>query len=451
MRFSETETVELKSEYTEDIKKEIIAFANTRGGKIYIGIEDNGNVCGISDSDFTIQQVSNAARDGIKPDITMSLRYNIITADKKQIIEIEVQCGTHRPYYLAAKGLRPEGVFVRQGTSAVPASDTAIRQMIKETDGDNYEDMRSLNQNLTFVKAKKEFELRGLKLGQPQMKSLGIIDGDGLYSNLALLLSDQCPHIIKAATFSGTDRESFHDRAEFGGSLLQQLEDAYAYMNLRNSNSASFDGLLRIDRKSYPDTALREALLNAVVHRDYSISAGTLLGIYSDRMEIVSVGGLAGGLSYDDIMLGVSCSRNEKLAGVFYRLRLIESYGTGIGRIMGSYRNHKAKPLIQVSSGAFKITLPDMNFSSPENSVCADNAPEYDVRIKTKEQVLLELFRRKKILTRAEIEEYLGFSASTAVRLLNSLLQKGLLKSKGNGKNKKYICSFNEQLAMRNE
>ena len=102
--------------------------------------------------------------------------------------------------------------------------------------------------------------------------------------------------------------------------------------------------------------------------------------------------------------------------------------------------NHKAKPIIQVSPGAFKITLPDMNFSSPENSVCADNAPEYDVKIKTKEQVLLELFRRKTVLTRAEIEEYLGFSASTAVRLLNSLLQKGLIKSKGNGKNKKYIC-----------
>ena len=188
MCFFETENTELKSRYTDDIKKSIIAFANTRGGKVYVGVEDNGSICGVEDTDFTVQQISNAARDSIKPDISMFLRYNILAKEGKKVIEIEVQCGIHRPYYLAAKGLRPEGVFVRQGTSSVPASDTAIRQMIKETDGDNYEDMRSLNQNLTFIKAKKEFGLRGLKLGQPQMKSLGIIDGDGLYSNIALLL-----------------------------------------------------------------------------------------------------------------------------------------------------------------------------------------------------------------------------------------------------------------------
>ena len=441
MCFFETENTELKSRYTDDIKKSIIAFANTRGGKVYVGVEDNGSICGVEDTDFTVQQISNAARDSIKPDISMFLRYNILAKEGKKVIEIEVQCGIHRPYYLAAKGLRPEGVFVRQGTSSVPASDTAIRQMIKETDGDNYEDMRSLNQNLTFIKAKKEFGLRGLKLGQPQMKSLGIIDGDGLYSNIALLLSDQCPHIIKAATFSGTDRESFHDRAEFCGSLLQQLEDAYSYMSLRNSTSADFQGLLRIDRKSYPDTALREALLNAVVHRDYSISAGTLLSIYSDKMEIVSIGGLAGGLCYDDIMLGISCSRNKKLADIFYRLRLIEAYGTGIGKIMGAYKNNKAQPVIQVSPGAFKITLPDMNFHSPEISFCMEDSPVYDVKIKTKEQILLDLFRHKKELTRAEAEKMLGFSASTAVRMLNRLLQCGFIKSTGSGKNKKYVLA----------
>ena len=143
MLFAESETVELKSVYVEDIKKEIIAFANTRGGTIYIGVEDNGSVCGVGNADAVMQQVMNAARDAIKPDVTLFMHIEAVPVDEgKSIVAVQVQCGAHRPYYLAAKGLRPEGVFVRQGTSAVPASDTAIRQMIKETDGDNYEDMR---------------------------------------------------------------------------------------------------------------------------------------------------------------------------------------------------------------------------------------------------------------------------------------------------------------------
>ena len=183
-------TVELKSVYVDDIKKEIIAFANTRGGSILVGVEDNGKICGVENSDRLIQQISNAARDAIKPDVTMFLHYETQTIESKNIVEVKVQCGAHRPYYLAAKGLRPEGVFVRQGTSSVPASDTMIRQMIKETDGDNYEDMRSLDQELTFEKVTSEFAKGDLPLGEAQMKTLGMIDTNGLYSNLALLLSD---------------------------------------------------------------------------------------------------------------------------------------------------------------------------------------------------------------------------------------------------------------------
>ena len=157
MIYTESETVELKSVYVDSIKKEIVAFANTHGGTIYIGVEDDGEVRGIDHADLVTQQVMNAARDAIKPDVTMFMHIESISENGKLILAVQVQCGAHRPYYLAAKGLRPEGVFVRQGTSSVPASDAAIRQMIKETDGDNYEDMRSLEQELTFGKATAEF------------------------------------------------------------------------------------------------------------------------------------------------------------------------------------------------------------------------------------------------------------------------------------------------------
>lgn len=435
MFFSESETVELKSIYVDDIKKEIVAFANTRGGKIYIGVESDGSVCGVDDADFVILQVSSSARDAIKPDVTMFMRYNVLSIENKNVIEIEVQCGVHRPYYIAVKGLRPEGVYVRQGTSSVPASDAAIRRMIKETDGDNYEEMRSLNQDLTFEKASAEFKKRGLLFSEPQMKTLGLIDNDGLYSNLALLLSDQCPHIIKAASFDGTDGQNFQDRREFAGSLLKQLDDAYAYLDMRNRNSATFEGLLRIDHRDYPDAALREALLNAIVHRDYSASAGTLLSVYSDRVEIISIGGLAGGLSYDDIMLGVSYCRNKNLANVFYRLQLIESYGIGMGKIMSSYNGAPIKPQILVSSGAFKVVLPNLNAAAADTTLDTSTARP---GVTAKEKTLLDLFKKQKQLTRADVEETLGVSVSTARRFLQKLIQNGQITCSGKGKNAVY-------------
>ena len=159
MIFRESETVELKEIVVDDIKKEIVAFANSAGGVLYIGVADDGSIAGVENPDGTTQQIVNMVRDSIKPDITMFLHYEIREIEGKQVIAVEVQRGTERPYYLAKKGLRPEGVFVRQGTSSVPATDTVIRRMIKETDGDRFEAMRCLNQDLTFEATKKEFEL----------------------------------------------------------------------------------------------------------------------------------------------------------------------------------------------------------------------------------------------------------------------------------------------------
>ena len=154
MKLQESERTEFKSIVVTDIKKEIIAFANCDGGKIYIGIEDDGTVIGVEDSDSVALQVSNMVRDAIKPDLTMFLHYETKEIEQKQVVIIDIQRGTERPYYIVKKGLRPEGVYVRQGYSSVPATDTAIRKMIKETDGDHFEEMRSLDQELTFYETK---------------------------------------------------------------------------------------------------------------------------------------------------------------------------------------------------------------------------------------------------------------------------------------------------------
>ena len=179
MIFKESEKVALKSVVVDDIKKEIISFANSTGGKLYIGVLDDGTVIGVDHPDEVALQVSNMIRDAIKPDLTMFLHYETLNIENKQVVVIDVQRGTNRPYYIAKKGIRPEGVYIRQDFSSAPASQSLIRQMIKETDGDYFENSRSIEQNLTFDTAKKHFAKKNLPLEEAQMKTLGILNYDG--------------------------------------------------------------------------------------------------------------------------------------------------------------------------------------------------------------------------------------------------------------------------------
>ena len=130
--YKESEIIELKREYTADIRKEIIAFANTNGGTIYIGIDDNGDIVGIDDCDALMLKIGNLVRDSIKPDITAFIRYDNLVEHDKNILKITVQRGTLRPYYIHSKGLKPSGVYVRQGFASVPASDMLIKDMIRK-------------------------------------------------------------------------------------------------------------------------------------------------------------------------------------------------------------------------------------------------------------------------------------------------------------------------------
>ena len=430
MTFQESETLELKEIVVEDIKKEIIAFANSAGGTLYVGVADDGNIVGVENPDMVIQQISNMVRDSIKPDITMFTRYAAKNVEGKQIVAVEIQRGTERPYYLAKKGLRPEGVYVRQGTSSVPATSTAIRRMIKDTDGDSFEAMRSLEQNLTFQATEKEFAMRDLAFGISQMKTLGILNTDGIYTNLGLLLSEQCAHTVKAAVFEGINQSIFRDRQEFTGSLLQQMNEVYEYIDRRNQVHSTFDKLRRIDTRDYPEVAIREALLNSLVHRDYSFSASTLISVYDDRIEFTSIGGLPAGVSLDDIMLGLSVCRNPKLANVFYRLELIEAYGTGMKKIMGSYENSNKKPVIETTDNAFKIILPNLNED-------VGSLPVADAGSEAERQVL-EFIKKNGSISRKETETAVNLKQTAAGRLLSKMIQKKLIVQIGQGKNTKY-------------
>ena len=315
--------------------------------------------------------------------------------------------------------------------------------MIKETDGDRFEAMRSLNQELTFEAAKKEFDLRNVEFGPQQMRTLKLVDQDNLYSNLGLLLSDQCVHTIKVAVFQGTDQTVFKDRREFSGSLLRQMNEVYDFIDFRNQTRATIEKLLRIDVRDYPEIAVREALLNLLVHRDYSFSASALISIYADRIEFVSIGGLMPGIDLEDIMVGISVCRNQDLANVFYRLHLIEAYGTGMGKIMKAYEGMVEKPVIETTKNAFKIILPNINAKyekGAESVLPAETSAHTPVgtTLSAGEEKVLEYDRTHGAVTRNEVMGLLEVSISTAARVLKKLVKSNLLKQNGKGRNTNY-------------
>ena len=442
MKYQESETVELKAIVVEDIKKEIIAFANSDGGTLYIGVADNGEVVGLDNPDSVALQISNMVRDSIKPDVTMFIHYKTIVEDGKKIVKVDVHRGTDRPYYIGKKGIRPEGVYVRQGYSSIPASDSAIRLMIKQTDGDSFEVMRSLNQELTFLDIEKEFKSRSVEFGLKQMRTLKLIDNDGLYSNLALLLSDQNAYTIKVAVFQGTNQMIFRDRKEFSGSLMKQMNEVYDFIDFLNKTHATFGGLRRKDIRDYPIIAVREALLNLLIHRDYSFSASSLISIYDDRIEFVSIGGLMPGIDLEDIMAGISICRNQNLANVFYRLSLIEAYGTGLSKIMDTYEGSGLKPSISITKNTFKIILPNINekYEIKEVSNLIESNPLIYIPKVDNEQIILNYVKQYGSITRLEAEKLLSdVSASTVSRLIRKMVDSGLLIQNGNARSTKYM------------
>jgi ATP-dependent DNA helicase RecG len=256
---------ELKREVNQDLKKGIVAFANSDGGTVYIGVENNGNIVGVVNSDDITAQIGNMIRDGIKPDLTAYTSIDTVSEQGKTVIRVSVLRGAKRPYHLTDKGLKPNGVFVRHGVSSVPATDEMIRQMLRESDGVTYDKSRCLNQELTFDYTRKYFADMNVSLNDSNLRTLQLIDADGYYTNAALLFSEQCEHSIKCAVYEDSGKTKFKARKEFYGSVLKQMDEAYAYISLNNNQNSAFEGLKRIDCPDYTPESIREALLKEIV------------------------------------------------------------------------------------------------------------------------------------------------------------------------------------------
>lgn len=430
--YREDQKLELKLELTKDIKKEIVAFANTNDGTIYIGIDDDGKVIGLKRAEKDLEALSGMIREGIKSDLTLYTKIYIENIEEKDIIVVKVYEAPNKPYYLADKGLKSSGVYLRHGNASVQASEEIIKKMLLDSSNNSFENNISNLQDLHFEYLINLFKKHNIAIDNNKFKTLNIINSGNKYTNLGLLLSDECPYSIKCAIFNGNNKLEFKDRKEFEGSVLKQVNETFEYLDMFNKTKGKIVGLERIDTRDYPEYALRESLLNAIIHRDYNFTGSILISLFDDHFEITSLGGLVKGLNIEELYNGVSQSRNPKLANIFYRLKYVESFGTGIGRIIESYENYEKKPLLLSSENLFKVTLYNVNYNkNNEIKILPTNL--------TQEEQILEYLRKNDKINRQIVEALLDVSKTRATNILNKMISDDILIQIGNGKNIYYL------------
>ena len=363
--YFEDEHTELKRELIDEIKSEIIAFLNSDGGIIYVGVEDDGSIVGINNQakDNIDLKLGSWIQEAFFPKPSGLIRYYY---NEDSVLVIEVSKGTNKPYYLREKGPKPSGVYIRVGRSKRKANDDEILRMIMDSHSYSYEDDISDEQTLTFKAFNQALEDNDIKLTPRLMNTLGLKNKTGKYTNLAYLLSDQSEIVVKVAEYDS--KMNFKIKKSFKGSLVNILKDVEEQAERLNDLRVVIDGssFKRIETKSYPGVSIREMVLNAICHANYFIRSNIKIEFFSDKVKITSPGGIFNA-SMNEIMNGVQTYRNPRLVHVFDKLGMIENFGTGIPRTIDSYKNYHVKPEFNATENFFFVTLPNINYYQNES------------------------------------------------------------------------------------
>lgn len=422
MKFHESKNVELKEKYTKSLLKTVSAFSNFHDGYIYIGINDQGEVVGLPKIHEEKMTIENSINTTITPKPFFDM--NIIEIDDKKILEIIVFKGDNGPYYYQ------NTAYMRNDTSTVPVDGSNLTRLILNSKNLTYDQLKVSQSNLSFnyLKEKMSSVLNINDINQAVLTTLGLFI-DETYNNCALLLSDNgsvSQSYIDIARFK-LDTNTFLDRIRFENqSLLKHFDQSMTYFQIQYPSYQTIEGIERTTKEQVPLVAFREALSNAIIHRDYLLNSGVQISMFENRIEIVSPGGLPEGMDEEQYYRGLtSLSRNPIIANVFFRLNLIEQFGTGIKRIIDSYKLYKIKPSFGIQKSLIRIILPVTNF-------------DYS-KLEKKEAILSYLQAYPKS-SRQNIENAIKIEKSTLIRRLNELDERGLVSKSGNGPSTIYYC-----------
>ncbi len=408
---------EFKVEVSRSFLKTVSAYANYNDGEIIFGIDDNGDLAGIDCAKDESLRIENMINDSIVP--VPNFDIDVKEIDGRTIIVLEIKKGKDTPYYYQGKA------YKRSDTSTVEADRFELRRLALEGINMDYEERKASSQNLNFtiLEAKLKAKAGIKKINLDILKTLNLYNKDGYYNIAGELLADR-----NDLAFSGIDLVRFGNNINSRilyrenishKSLLAQFDRAieifeqyYQYEEIAGYN--------RVKIELIPKEAFRESLANAIVHRVWDTNSSIQIAMYEDRIEINSPGGLPKGISEEEYLYGnISVLRNPIIAGVFYRLDIIEKFGTGIARINEEYTHSISKPGFAVSENNIRIVLP------------VTQADKLD--LSQDELLVYSLFKEETELSRGEIDIKSGFDKSKTLRILSSLMDKNIIQKLGSG------------------
>ena len=411
----ETATLEFKQQLSKSYLKTVSAYANYGTGKIIFGIADNGTPVGLADPQDTCLRIEHAINDSIDP----VPRFELSIEGDTRTVTLTVHEGPDKPYLSSGRAYR------RTDTSTVEVSRLEYGRLVLTGEHVSFDALVAKEQNLAFGHLEKELASKlGLKpLDQNSLISLELMAPSGEYCNAAALLADS-NHFpgIDIARFGGSIN-IIHSRHTFERtSVLEQMQRTlevfdtyYAYEEIV--------GFERITKTLVPREAFREAIANALVHRCWDVRANIKVGMFADRIEITSPGGLPAGITEELYLAGgPSVARNPILANVFFRLGHIERFGTGIPRILDEYAHETVSPSFALRDSSITVMLP---VTVLEN-------------VTLDEEAILAVLAKGSALTRSQISEKTQLSKSKAIRTLNALVEKGLVTKVGEGRSVRY-------------
>ena len=441
----ETNRIENKEQLNEDFEQEVVAFLNYKeGGIIYVGIRKDGKVIGINNIDLTQLQIKDRIKNNIQPSTLGLFDVVVETIDNKEIVKVVISSGTEKPYYLRKKGRTPEGCYIRVGSSKERMTEKMIDDMYARRVNNSLKMIESPRQDLTFRQLKIYYEENGIKLNDNFAKNLNFLTDEGKYNYNAYLLADENNISIKLVKYLGTTKLELIENHEYGYCcLITATHRILERLVSENTVYAKIEYNGRKEVEMIDSKALKEAVINAIVHNDYTYNYSPIIELYSDRIEITSGGGLPQELSKGEFLQGVTAPRNKDLIRVFKDVDLIENIGSGVLRILKAYDKSCFIFMDHFLRVSFKYKENPFEYDDTAKAKSSKLGSKKSSKLAVSEEQILEQCKTEKTLK--EIAHHFGYKDVYKFKnnYINSLLEKNKLQmtipDKPKSKNQKYV------------
>ena len=423
---------EFKIKLTDKFEEEVISFLNTNGGNIYIGVNDKGDIVGINGNiDLLQRTIKDRIKDNIMPS-TLGL-YDVIVSEKynKKYIKVIIARGNERTYYLKGMGMTPDSCFIRVGSSIQSMSNEMINNEFSKRTRNSLKNIVSPKQDLTFSQLKIYYEEKGFSINNNFLKQLNLYTDDGKYNYNAYLLADNNSISIRFGKYDGTNSVNLIENEDFGNcSIIKATKNILNKLEIENKTFTKIEYPERKEIKMYDYIAVREAVVNAIVHNDWSNEYSPKFEIFSDRLVISSNGGIQDNTTKEEFLEGFSLPKNKELMKVFNDLDLVEQMGTGIIRILQSYN----KDSFEFFPNFIRVTFPfnENKFKTNTKEIKNNNLTEI-------QNSIIGLMLDSPTITQETLARLLDVNIRTIQRNIKTLIDVGLIERIGATKKGEWI------------